>query len=62
MECQKCFYWNYLEGEDGICKRNPPVLDVVAVQESEYKDTMDAVYWVQAITMADDYCGEWKSK
>ena len=70
--CDECLFWSVIDGFDGfhkdniqgVCKRNPPVLDLTWHHESmesgadagySYKDSR---YWNQPVTDGKNWCGE----
>lgn len=51
MQCSNCSYWDALDGNDGLCRRMPPM--VVLDDEDEWVSK-----WPE--TLASNWCGEFE--
>lgn len=67
--CRNCKHWRQLGDEDGVCRRYPPVLDVLHAMEEIAKGGRDLdyagmsiVWWEQPRTCEDTTCGEWSAR
>lgn len=70
--CGKCLFWSVIDGFDGfhedniqgVCKRNPPTLDLTWRQESIESGTdagysyLDARHFTRPVTEGANWCGE----
>ena len=78
-ECLTCKFWQAYEVDAeesfkrGKCRRYPPVIDSIAVNEeiAFYKengkempdtDASDAAVWTQPATWQSEWCGEYRSR
>lgn len=52
-KCSKCTFWDFKEGQEGICRRFPPF---PLIKEIGQKTEV-----VLPLMKKDDWCGEFKS-
>ena len=64
--CSNCKFWKKVDGEEGNCRRYPPVLDSLQVEfarDCGYDDNdyanQSILWWAQPATSDFSWCGEW---
>jgi hypothetical protein len=59
-ECKNCIHWWWDGGEDGRCKRYPPVIlqNLIKDKTPMFEDDI-ASFCAYPVSVESDTCGEW---
>lgn len=58
QRCSRCFFWEEYDDGLGLCRRYPPVMNVLA--DAEKHGEGDLWSWVYPVVREDDSCGEFQ--